>query len=105
DDAKHQVVLNVKQTQKSDVYVGIFQVPVDVEIVTPSGAKVHTVHIAKEAQTFALPADAAPLMVVFDKGGRILKSADFHKEKKEWIYQLKNATELMDRADAIAALG
>jgi aminopeptidase N len=44
-------------------------------------------------------------MVLFDKGGHILKSADFHKEKKEWLYQLKNATELADRADAVAALG
>ena len=105
DDAQHQIVLSVKQTQKVEGSVGIFQVPVNVEVVTPSGAKVHTVHITKEAQTFALPADAAPLMVVFDKGGRVLKSADFHKEKKEWIYQIKNATELADRADAIAALG
>ena len=105
DDAKHQIALGVKQTQKVEGYVGIFQIPVDVEVVTPSGAKLHTIHISKEAQTFAIPADAAPLMVVFDKGGRVLKTADFHKEKKEWIYQLKNATELMDRADAIAALG
>jgi aminopeptidase N len=44
-------------------------------------------------------------MVLFDKGGHILKSADFHKERKEWLYQLKNATELADRADAVAALG
>jgi aminopeptidase N len=105
DDAKHQIALSVKQTQKSEGYVGIFHVPIDVEVVTPSGAKLHSVHISKEAQTFTLPADAAPLMVVFDKGGRVLKSPDFHKEKKEWFYQLKNATELADRADAIAALG
>ena len=105
DDAKHQVALSVKQTQRIEGYVGIFQVPVDVEITTPSSAKLHTVHISKEAQTFALPADAAPLMVVFDKGGRVLKSTDFHKEKKEWLYQLKNAAEVADRADAILALG
>ena len=43
-------------------------------------------------------------MVLFDKGGHILKSAEIHKEKKEWLYQLKNATELSDRADAAIAL-
>jgi aminopeptidase N len=43
-------------------------------------------------------------MVLFDKGGHVLKSAVFHKEKKEWLYQLKHASELADRADAIAAL-
>jgi aminopeptidase N len=44
-------------------------------------------------------------MVLFDKGGHVLKSAEFHKEKKEWLYQLKNAADLADRADAVIALG
>ena len=44
-------------------------------------------------------------MVLFDKGCHVLKSATFHKEKKEWLYQLKNANELAARADAISALG
>jgi HEAT repeat protein len=43
-------------------------------------------------------------MVLFDKGGHILKTAEFHKEKKEWLYQLKHASELADRADAVQAL-
>jgi len=42
--------------------------------------------------------------VLFDKGGQILKSVEFHKEKKEWLYQLKNASELADRAEAVQAL-
>jgi len=45
------------------------------------------------------------MMVLFDKGGHVLKSAEFHKEKKEWLYQLKNAADLADRADAAVALG
>src|SRR5947207_15544029 len=44
-------------------------------------------------------------MVLFDKGGHLLKSTEFHKEKKEWLYQLKNATNLADRRDALLALG
>jgi HEAT repeat protein len=43
-------------------------------------------------------------MVLFDKGGQILKLGEFHKEKKEWLYQLKNASELADRAEAVQAL-
>ena len=43
-------------------------------------------------------------MVLFDKGGYLLKTAKFHKEKKEWLYQLKHATEFSDRADATVAL-
>jgi aminopeptidase N len=105
DGEKHQVVLNVKQTQKVEGRVGLFRVPVEVEITTASGPKLYNVTVAKEKQTFSLPAESAPLMVLFDKGGHILKSADFHKEKKEWLYQLKNAAEVADRADAATALG
>jgi aminopeptidase N len=107
DDAKHEVALTVKQTQKVEGRVGLFHVPTDVEITTASGPKLFPITVSGEKDTaiFTFPADSAPLMVLFDKGGHVLKSADFHKEKKEWLYQLRNATELADRADAITALG
>jgi aminopeptidase N len=106
DDAKHEVALTVKQTQKVEGHVGLFQIPTEVEITTASGPKLFPVTISNEKDTeiFTFRADSAPLMVLFDKGGHVLKSADFHKEKKEWLYQLKNASELADRADAVAAL-
>jgi aminopeptidase N len=104
DAEKHQISLTVKQTQKVQSNVGIFAAPVDVEITTATGPKLYTAHVTKAAETFNFPADSAPLMVLFDKGGYLLKSAKFHKEKKEWLYQLKHATEFSDRADAIVAL-
>lgn len=105
DGAKHEVALTVKQTQKVEGRVGLFRIPIEVEITTGSGPKLFPITVSKESEVFTFPADSAPLMVLFDKGGQILKSADFHKEKKEWLYQLKNASELGDRADAITALG
>lgn len=105
DGEKRQVLLTVKQTQKIEGSVGFFRVPVEVEITTASGPKLHNITVSKDKQTFWLPAESAPLMVIFDKGGHVLKSAEFHKEKKEWLYQLKNAAELADRADAVVALG
>jgi aminopeptidase N len=104
DDAKHQVALTVKQTQKIEGHVGLFDAPVSVEVITASGAKSRTLSVSKETETFLLPSDGPPLMVLFDKGGHILKSAEFHKEKKEWLYQLKNASDLADRAEAAQAL-
>lgn len=105
DGAKHEVALTVKQTQKVEGRVGLFRIPTEVEITTASGPKLFPITVSKESEVFTFPTDSAPLMVLFDKGGQILKSADFHKQKKEWLYQLKNATELGDRADAVAALG
>jgi aminopeptidase N len=105
DSEKQQVALSVKQTQKVDGRVGIFRVPVEVEITTTSGPKLYPITVSKANQVFAFPSDAAPLMVLFDRGGQVLKSTNFHKEKKEWLYQAKNATEVGDRADAVLALG
>jgi aminopeptidase N len=104
DNTKHQVVLTVKQVQKVEGHVGLFHVPVDVEITTAAGAHLYPIVVAKQTETFPLPASAEPLMVLFDRGGNILKKAEFHKEKKEWLYQLKNAEDLSDRADAAVAL-
>jgi HEAT repeat protein len=85
--------------------VGIFRVPTEVGITTASGPKLYPITVSKPSQVFTFPSDSAPLLVLFDKGGHVLKSAEFHKEKKEWLYQLKNATDLADRADAVIALG
>jgi aminopeptidase N len=104
DDARHEVALTVKQTQKVEGHVGLFTIPTEVAITTASGARLYPITVSKDTEVFTFHADSAPLLVLFDQGGQILKSADFHKEKKEWLYQLKNASEIGDRADAIHAL-
>jgi aminopeptidase N len=104
DESKRQIALTVKQLQKLSAHVGLFRVPVDVEVTTASGAHLYPAVVSKQNETISFPADTEPLMVLFDKGGHVLKTADFHKEKKEWIYQLKNAADLSDRADAAVAL-
>jgi aminopeptidase N len=104
DNAKQKVALTVKQMQKVEGRVGIFRVPVDVEITTGEGAHLYPIVVSKQTETFSLPAASEPLMVLFDKGGNILKKVEFHKEKKEWLYQLKNAADFSGRADAAVAL-
>jgi aminopeptidase N len=105
DPAKKAVDLTVRQTQKVQDPVGLFRVPIDVEITNGSGAKVITVVVSKAEETFTLPSDSAPLMLLFDKGNQVLKSMEFKKSKPELLYQLKNASEVADRADAAVALG
>ena len=83
----------------------MFRVPVDVEITNATGPKLYPIVVAKAEETFTFPSASAPQMVLFDKGTQILKSMEFKKEKKELLYQLKNASELADRADAAVALG
>jgi aminopeptidase N len=105
DDAAHQVTLTVKQTQKVEGAVGLFHVPMNVQVTTASGAKDYPISISKAEETYSFPADSKPLMVLFDKGDTILKSVNTTKDWHEWAYQLKNAQFTPDRADAAVALG
>jgi aminopeptidase N len=105
DAAKKQIAMTVKQTQKVEGRVGLFRLPVDVEITEGSGPKLYPIVVSKAEETFTFPSESAPQMVLFDKGNQILKSMEFKKDKKELLYQLKNATEVADRADAAVALG
>src|SRR5260370_39674817 len=57
DSEKHHVMLTVKQTQKIEGRVGLFRVPVEVEITTASGPKLYNVTVSKDRQTFPLPAE------------------------------------------------
>jgi aminopeptidase N len=105
DSDKRQVALSVKQTQKVEGHVGLFRVPMDVEITNATGPKLYPVVVSKAEETFTFPSESAPQMVLFDEGTQVLKSVEFKKERKELSYQLKNASELADRADAAVALG
>src|ERR1700757_2834343 len=105
DAEKKRVALTVQQTQKVEGRVGLFRVPVDLEITNASGAKLYPIVASKATETFTFPSESAPRMVLFDKGTQALKSLEFKRDKKEWLYQVKSADELGDRADAAVALG
>ncbi len=105
DAAARQVKLEVKQTQKVEGRVGVFRVPVEIEITTVTGKKSFPVTITQAGETFTFPADGPPRLVLFDKGNKVLKSVDFEKSAQEWIYQLQNADTVPDRLDAARALG
>jgi aminopeptidase N len=105
DDAGKHVSLSVKQTQKVDGHVGLFRVPIEVSITTGNGEKHFPIEVSKADEMFTFPVDGPPLMVLFDKGDKILKSVDFQKSPEEWIRQLQTATDVPDRADAAFALG
>jgi aminopeptidase N len=105
DETAHQLKLDVAQTQKVEGMVGLFDVPIEVEVATAGGTKTYPIQVNQATQSFTLPADGAPKMVLFDKGDKILKTLDFKKSPAELIYQLKNARAVTDRADAAVALG
>jgi aminopeptidase N len=105
DDSAHQVKLDVSQTQKVEGLVGLFDVPIEVEITTAAGRTIYPIEVSQATQSFTLPAGSAPQMVLFDKGDKILKTVEFKKTPAELGYQLAKAESVADRADAAVALG
>ncbi len=83
-----QVDLTVKQVQADLPFENAFRLPVEIEIVTASGPKTHTVEVDGWTTRLALPADSKPLAVVFDKGGWLVADVRFERSLDEWLYQL-----------------
>lgn len=106
DDAKKQLTLNVKQTQKIDVtnpfpQVEFFQTYVDVEI----DNRVERVWIKPQAENvFTFDSAAKPKLVNFDYEGTLLKEMKFDKPVDELLYQLKNDKDVLGRRWAMAEL-
>jgi len=105
DSGAKQVRMEVKQTQDVRGHVGLFEVPVEIAVTTAAGTKTFSITVTKADETFSFPAESEPLLVLFDKGGKILKTVEFHKSAMQWIYQLQHPEDVPDRIDAALALG
>jgi aminopeptidase N len=98
------VLVNVKQTQAIDSLTGIFTMPLEIEVWVHGVPETYTVTVSKAEEEFSFPAYQQPQLVLFDKGSRLIKKVKFQKTTDEWIFQLQNATDGVDRIDAIDEL-
>ena len=89
-----RVIVSVRQRAR------LFQVPVEIEI----DGRRHTIHVAKEAEEFALTAEAPPKLVLFDPQQSLLKKVTFAKGEAEWIEQLQWAPRAINRIEAAVVL-
>ncbi|HYP50800.1 MAG TPA: HEAT repeat domain-containing protein, partial [Pyrinomonadaceae bacterium] len=107
DDAKKQLTLTVRQTQKinpKDEYpqVEFFQTNVDIEI----DDRVERVWIKPQAENvFTFKVAAAPKLVNFDYEGTLIKELKFAKPIDELLYQAANDKDVIGRRWALGELG
>jgi aminopeptidase N len=82
NEAKKELALNVRQTQKSDPTTpDVFLLPgAQVEIAFPGGVRTESVNITGRHQTFTFSLEKAPLSVYFDADERILKELDYPQQ-------------------------
>ena len=106
DDAKKQLTLNVKQTQKIDPnneypQVEFFQTNVDIEI----DGDIHRVWIKPQAENvFTFDVPAKPKLVNFDYESTLLKEMKFDKPVDELLYQMQNDKDVLGRRWAMSEL-
>ncbi len=85
---RKEVDLTVRQVQADLPFENAFSIPVDVEVVTASGAKLHKVDVSGWSTKVSLPADGEPLFVVFDKGGWLVAEVAHERPLREVLAQL-----------------
>ena len=106
DDAKKELTLNVKQTQKVDLnneypQTAYFQTYVDVEI----DDRIERVWLQpQEMNTFTFRSAAKPKFVNFDFEGTLLKEMTFAKSTDELLYQMANDRDVIGRRWAMGEL-
>jgi len=106
DATAKKLTLNVKQTQKVDLFneypqAEFFQAKVDVEI----DGRVEQVWLKAQAENvFTFDAVTKPQLVNFDYEGTLIKELKFEKSNDELLYQFKNDKDVLGRVWAMNQL-
>ena len=98
---------DVKQVQKQNNLVGLFDMPITFTIQFKGGSALNkTVRIDKQSQRLSIniPEGEEISFVLFDPNNRVMKSVDFNKSQKMLLAQAAGAEHMLDRYDAIVAL-
>lgn len=107
---KKSLELSVEQMQTLDTsspfpQAMLFQMPVNVEVVTKSGTSLQRIQILpKREQSFSFPVDSKPLLVNFDYHSTLIKELEFDKPTDELAYQLTQDHDVLGRVWALSQL-
>ena len=88
NEPNKNLTLNVKQTQELFPAVGIFEIPVLVEIIAGKESIRETINITAKDNSFTFNVNHKPDLVRFNKYEWILCKVDFEKSFEELVYQL-----------------
>jgi hypothetical protein len=101
----YTIQINIDQKQKQDAVVGLFKMPIDIDVLYFDGSsEKRTVWVDQAHHTFTWKSFKAPATVVFDAGSHVLKSVETQKTQTEWLWQLSHGNNMLDRYDALVAL-
>jgi aminopeptidase N len=84
---RQKVDLTVTQVQPEIEGQGLFKLPVEITLVTPSGRRSEVSWLDGKTEHLLLDSDEEPLLVSFDGGGYLVAEIAFDKEPEELAYQ------------------
>lgn len=103
DDGTKEFVLTAKQIQRMDSS-SVFKTQFPVLIITKDGVVDVKVNTGQQSSEYKTKLSSKPLCVIFNPGNKTLSKLRFKKPKSDWIYQLKNSQDAVDRITAITGL-
>lgn len=101
--ADRQVMVEVEQTQNLD-YMPVYRMPVEIDIVVNGKHNLHSIEVTQRKETFTLPSTTVPDYVVFDAEKVLLAKIREKKSKTEWVDQLKNGQNYIQKFEALSDL-
>ncbi len=104
DSNTEKLKLDVDQVQKMLPAVGLFHIPVLVEITIPDKTFLDTINISEKENTFEINCPQKPLMVRFNKYLHVLCRVQFEKPFEDLVYQLKYDDDVTGRITAAKEL-
>lgn len=104
DEETKQVIVNVAQVQDASTMPPIFQIPTTVDVYAGGKVTRHEIFINERTQTFELPSELDPEVIVFDGEGVLLGTVDEDKSDEEYIAQFEKAPNFLHQIQALAKL-
>ncbi len=86
---RQEIDLTVEQVQGDLPFEDLFQLPVDIQILTAAGAQTYTVLLDKWMTQVTLPSASHPQAVIFDQGNWLVADIEVARTLDEVLFQLE----------------
>lgn len=107
DDLGDKVKVNVRQIQEMNATIGLFKMPVNVDVYFADGTKISKkewIEDIYQEVIFSNPDKKKVSFVLFDVNHEITKKLTFERSFSELFNQLNGAVNMIDRHEALLAL-
>lgn len=104
DSTDGKLTLRSEQTQPVDSMTGIFEVDVDVKVLTDDGTVRGTVPVHGKTSSLTLALPAPPRAIRWNDGGWVLEAHDFPRPMVMLRYQLQHDDDVTGRIEAVTLL-